>query len=70
MAQSLELHREPIILWEKLPEDFILPEEPVENICQPLLAAALTEALDLAVYYPQSLYIDEKLHNCLPLLRS
>ena len=34
--------------WELLPLDFILPDEPVESILQPLLAAALTEALDLA----------------------
>ena len=31
---------------------------------------SITEAIDLATYYPQSLYIDEKLHNCLPLLKS
>jgi Uma2 family endonuclease len=38
----------PQIEWESLPEDFILPDEPVESILQPLLAAALTEALELA----------------------
>jgi Uma2 family endonuclease len=31
--------------WEKLPDDFILPDEPVENLQQPTLAAALTDAL-------------------------
>ena len=36
------------ISWEKLPDDFKLPDDPVENIDQPLLAAALREALDLA----------------------
>jgi Uma2 family endonuclease len=36
------------ITWEKLPDDFILDEEPVENIDQPLLAAALREILELA----------------------
>ncbi|WP_287726970.1 hypothetical protein [Microcystis sp. M061S2] len=30
-----------IITWEKLPDDFILPDEPVDNNLQPLLAAAL-----------------------------
>ncbi|MBE9162111.1 Uma2 family endonuclease [Tychonema sp. LEGE 06208] len=35
------------ITWEKLPEDFILDEEPVENIDQPLLAAALREILEI-----------------------
>jgi hypothetical protein len=36
---------EPIINWEALPGEFILPDDPVENIQQPLLAAALTDAL-------------------------
>src|SRR6476469_7925130 len=35
------------ITWEKLPDDFILDEEPVENIDQPLLAAALREILEI-----------------------
>ncbi|HBE18143.1 MAG TPA: hypothetical protein DEG17_12650 [Cyanobacteria bacterium UBA11149] len=38
----------PIITWEELPEDFILPDDPVENIQQPILAAALTDALGAA----------------------
>jgi len=33
---------EPIITWEKLPDDF-LRDDPVDNINQPLLAAALIE---------------------------
>jgi Uma2 family endonuclease len=36
------------ITWEKLPEDYILPNEPVDNINQPALATALTESLELA----------------------
>jgi Uma2 family endonuclease len=35
----------PLVTWERLPDDFILPDDPVENIQQPLLAAALTDAL-------------------------
>jgi Uma2 family endonuclease len=35
----------PRITWEALPDDFALPDDPVENIQQPLLAAALTDAL-------------------------
>ncbi len=35
----------PIVTWEALPTDFVLPNDPVENIQQPLLAAALTDAL-------------------------
>ena len=38
----------PIITWEELPEDFILPDDPVENIQEPPLAAALTDALGAA----------------------
>ncbi len=33
------------ITWEKLPEDFILPDDPADNIHQPPLAAALTDSL-------------------------
>ena len=33
----------PKISWEKLPDDFILPEEPVDNHLQPLLANALRD---------------------------
>jgi Uma2 family endonuclease len=35
----------PTIAWEPLPADYKLPDDPVENIQQPLLAAALTDAL-------------------------
>ncbi len=38
----------PQISWEKLPDDYILPTDPVDNIHQPALAAALTEALYLS----------------------
>lgn len=33
------------ITWSKLPDDFVLDNEPVDNINQPSLAAALTESL-------------------------
>lgn len=33
------------ITWKKLPDDFVLDNEPVDNINQPSLAAALTESL-------------------------
>lgn len=35
------------ITWEKLPLDFVLDDEPVDNINQPSLAAALTESLEI-----------------------
>jgi Uma2 family endonuclease len=41
-------HQTPVVTWEKLPDDFILPDDPVENIQQPSLAAALTDALGAA----------------------
>ena len=45
----IQLHPpRPAITWEILPDDFILPDDPVENNLQPLLAAALRESLELA----------------------
>jgi Uma2 family endonuclease len=35
----------PLVTWEPLPDDYILPDDPVENNQQPLLAAALSDAL-------------------------
>jgi Uma2 family endonuclease len=35
------------ISWCKLPNDFILPDDPVDNVNQPLLAMALSDGLDL-----------------------
>ncbi|MBD2089292.1 Uma2 family endonuclease [Microcoleus sp. FACHB-1515] len=40
------------ITWEKLPDDYELDRSPVDNINQPLIAAALTESLDLADKLP------------------
>ncbi|MEM0980228.1 MAG: Uma2 family endonuclease [Cyanobacteria bacterium P01_H01_bin.58] len=40
------------IRWEKLPEDYVLPDDPVDNIAQPALAAALTDALTTAGQLP------------------
>ncbi len=37
----------PKITWEKLPDDFPLPDEPVDNIDQPTLAAALSDSLEV-----------------------
>lgn len=35
----------PTVTWEALPADFVLLDDPVENVQQPVLAAALTDAL-------------------------
>ncbi len=40
------------VTWEKLPDHFVLDDEPVDNINQPSLAAALTESLELARRLP------------------
>jgi hypothetical protein len=37
---------QPKITWEKLPDDFLLPDDPVDNIDQPTLAAALSDSLE------------------------
>jgi len=42
------------VKWEKLPDDYVLDDEPVDNINQPSLAAALTESLELAGKLPPS----------------
>ena len=42
------------VTWEKLPEDYILPKGPVDNITQPLLAMALTDALSAAGKLPEN----------------
>jgi Uma2 family endonuclease len=39
---------EPLVTWERLPEDFVLPDDPVENLQQPPLVAALTDTLGAA----------------------
>lgn len=47
MTSTIKLQKQPKVIWEKLPDDYILPDDPVDNISQPLLASALTEALEL-----------------------
>ncbi|KYC36021.1 hypothetical protein WA1_40470 [Scytonema hofmannii PCC 7110] len=42
------------ITWEKLPDDYLLPDEPVDNINQPPLAAALTESLEVNGRLPEN----------------
>jgi hypothetical protein len=42
------------VTWELLPEDFVLDDEPVDNVNQPSLAAALTESLELAGKLPST----------------
>jgi len=54
----------PPIRWERLPEDFPLPDEPVESTLQPLLAAALRELLELAQLIPAQALIASNFGLC------
>jgi hypothetical protein len=56
--------KSPPITWEKLPDDFILPDEPVDNNLQPLLAAALRESLELAGLILESMLIASNFGLC------
>ena len=49
-----KLTAKPDVIWEKLPEDFVLPDDPASNINQPALAAALTDSLFLAGYLSET----------------
>ena len=42
------------ITWEKLPDDFVLDNQCLDDINHPLLAAALTESLQIANKLPQN----------------
>ncbi|NEP55933.1 MAG: Uma2 family endonuclease [Symploca sp. SIO2G7] len=42
------------ITWQKLPDSFQLPDDPVDNINQPAIAAALTDSLHQANRLPDS----------------
>lgn len=52
------------ISWEKLPDDFQLPNEPVENIYHPLLAAALREILEIAGLIAASMLVASNFGIC------
>ncbi len=42
--------------WKKLPDDFILPNDPVDNVNQPALAAALTDSLNQAGFMAETAF--------------
>ncbi|MDX1977425.1 MAG: Uma2 family endonuclease [Pseudanabaenaceae cyanobacterium bins.68] len=54
----------PKVTWHKLPEDFILPEDPLDNNLQPLLAEALRESLELAELFLESMLIATNFGIC------
>ncbi len=52
------------VTWEKLPDDFQLEEEPVENTGQPLIAGALREILELMGYIKPEMLIASNFGLC------
>jgi Uma2 family endonuclease len=54
----------PPITWQKLPDEYLLPDDPVESILQPLLAAALRESLELAGLILDSMIIATNFGIC------
>jgi Uma2 family endonuclease len=64
LSKPAETKTQYTVTWEKLPDDFKLPDDPVENIDQPLLAAALREALDLAGFILASMLIASNFGLC------
>lgn len=46
-AETIASHSHWQISWDLLPDDFVLPDDPVENLIQPALAAFLNEILGL-----------------------
>ncbi|MEM9138022.1 MAG: Uma2 family endonuclease [Cyanobacteria bacterium P01_F01_bin.42] len=57
IAQPLKPRTAPLtVTWEKLPDDFILPDDPVDNVNQPALAAALTDSLSQAGIMDESAF--------------
>lgn len=54
----------PQVTWNKLPKDFILPDDPVDDQLQPLLAEALRESLDLAGLILESVLIATNFGLC------
>lgn len=55
------------ITWEKLPDDFRLPNDPVDNIDQPALAAALTDSLEQAGLLQENVLVSTNYGVCATL---
>jgi hypothetical protein len=52
------------VSWDELPEDFPLPDDPVESTAQPLLAAALRESLELIGFLKTNKLVASNLGIC------
>jgi len=57
VLQIKSTQQKPTVTWNPLPADFTLPDDPVENLQQPLLAAALTDALGARGYIKPEMLI-------------
>ncbi|MGQ4649818.1 Uma2 family endonuclease [Lyngbya aestuarii] len=57
VLQIKSSQQKPTVTWNPLPADFTLPDDPVENLQQPLLAAALTDALGARGYIQPEMLI-------------
>ena len=55
------------ITWEKLPDDFLLPNHPVDNIDQPALTAALTDSLEQAGLLQEHMLVSTNYGVCATL---
>jgi Uma2 family endonuclease len=64
LSKPIAIKTQYTVIWEKLPDDFKLPDDPVENIDQPLLAAALREALELAGFIIAEMLIASNFGLC------
>ncbi len=64
LSKPIAIKTKYAVTWEKLPDDFKLPDDPVENIDQPLLAAALREALELAGFIIAEMLIASNFGLC------
>jgi Uma2 family endonuclease len=56
-----------VISWEALPDDFQLEDNPVENNCQPLLAGALRESLEITGFIKPEMLIASNFGLCATL---
>ncbi len=56
-----------VITWEPLPDDFQLEDDPVENNCQPLLAGALRESLEITGFIQPEMLIASNFALCATL---
>lgn len=63
-AQETRVKAEYDIKWEKLPADFQLPDDPVENLHHPLLASALREMLELAGFITGNMLMGSNFGIC------